>query len=643
MRKDLFLHFLNRDTREIFGLYRALTDPQHALAIREPLNAAAILCEDCCIAPPGFVIEDQIAFELFEQQAAFLEHGLVRLPYREPNLEVYAEKKRGEYAPARSRYSGLFDDDRMRKLSSYGQAMISRKVQIGPAIVDGFEGGVDTKAAAWQGIRKRAPADVIADLRSVPRILADEGKALTWSIMLPQFSAATTSFHQEMRGALQHVYFQEYCREFKLKVVSDIPFMIDVFFLPHDRHVYNFRRFKSFLHCFEATKIFLRGSANQVMQLRRQVGFTDLIDSYVALARAYPTDTNLTYYTTLAVRKATFDWVALSKRMAGTFTDPTLFEIQELGDACAELSGIINSVHGFSSRSQGGLGISTALSLIKVQTPTKTVPAAATVKSSPQSSKGPPLKILMFVALEEELDVLEKYLDLKRPSGQPATGTVGGVPVDVICPRSMGRVSAAVAVTSYLAKAEVKPDLVLCVGLAGGFQEAKIEQGAVICVDTVVDLATRKITDDEAGQTHSRFRRQDFHCKRKLYEVAKSNDFDSDDWEAFCRREFDWPRGKTPSLWEGNIASADEVVASDGHRKKMVESGDKLLGVEMEAGGVCAAARSFDIPFEVVRVVSDQADPVKTDDMWRKTGMKTLAELLKRLPMERVVQLAKGG
>ena len=114
------------------------------------------------------------------------------------------------------------------------------------------------------------------------------------------------------------------------------------------------------------------------------------------------------------------------------------------------------------------------------------------------------------------------------------------------------------------------------------------------------------------------------------------------EWEDHCRRHFNWPKGRTPSLWEGRIASVDEVVASDDHRKKMIDSVDKLMGVEMEAGGVCAAAKAFGVPCGVVRVVSDLADPAKADDEWRRIGMKTLAELVKRLPLSRVIEVAKG-
>ncbi|MGV1769356.1 hypothetical protein ACQZ6B_04185 [Agrobacterium vitis] len=621
MRRNIFLHFMNRDTREIFNLYELLNDPIHASFLRQALNAAAILCEDQCVAPPGFVIEDQVAFELFENQSAYLESGLIKLPIRESGLVDYAEKKRGEYAPARDRYSGLYNDTRMQRLGSFGDAIISRKVQIGPAIVDGFEGGVDTKMKAWKSIRERASAKTIADMRSVPTLLSDQGKALTWSIIMPNLDVASAPFYRDMRAALQYTYFSEYCREFKLLIMSEIPNMIEDFFLPVDRAIYSFRRFKAFLSSFQSSDMFLHGSADFIMEMRRRSGFIDLIDAYASLARTFSGGTELVYHTDRAVRKSAFDWAGLAARRSGSFSDPTAFEVIEISDALGDLANIINAEHGFDSR--GAF-----------------VPHKPTNSKAVIFSKGSKLKIAVFVALEEELEVLVKQWKLKREVGVPAAvGEIGDIAVDVLCPRVMGRVSSAVETTRYLASAIAKPDLLICLGLAGGFS---VDQGGVICVDTVVDLANRKVVDDKEGQAQSKFRREDYSTHRAVYSIAKSTEFDEVEWANHCRVEFEWPSGKTPSLHEGKIASVDEVVASEDHRNKLLANTEKLLGVEMEAGGFCAAAKAFGVPFEVLRVVSDKADPAKTDDNWRRIGMKTLANLLVRLPLARVIEVAKG-
>ena len=620
MRKNIFLHFLNRDTREIVRLYDLFDQAKHARVLREPLNACAILCEDYCVAPPGFVIEDQYAFELFENQSAYLQQGLVRLPMRETNLSDFAEKKRGEYSQVRNRYSGLFDDTRMNILSSHGAALVQRKVQIGPAIENGFLTGVDSKLAAWKDIRKAAPPDVIRNMRAVPMQLSNEGQALTWSMIEPKLITSSKPFHGSMRGALQYTYFREYCNEFKAIVLTDIPHVSVEFFLPTDSTVYSMRRFRAFLDVMCADKLLLEASAHAIIRFRREPGFIELIDAYCGLARKFPNELDLRYHAVTAVKKTIFEWARIPERFNTAISDPSDLEIIEIASACGDLAAILSAEHGLAQRG----------SSVVQETQKKAITA-----------KGAQLKIAIFVALEEELNVLVKHFKLVRSAQSPAaSGSIGEVGVDVLCPRAMGRVAAAVEVTRYLARYPA-PDLLFCVGLAGGFEESKIEQGAVICAETVVDLANRKVTDDEKGVAKSKFRRRDFDCTRAVYAVANSDEFDQVAWASDSASEFDWPKGRKPSLWEGKIASADEVVASDDHRKKMVESVDKLFGIEMEAGGVCAAAVDFKVPVTVLRVVSDMADPSKADDKWRTIGMKTLAELIKRLPLSRVIEVAK--
>ena len=108
------------------------------------------------------------------------------------------------------------------------------------------------------------------------------------------------------------------------------------------------------------------------------------------------------------------------------------------------------------------------------------------------------MKITLFVALEEELEVLTEQLNLDRHAGRPsATGQIKKVDVDVLCPREMGRVAAAVEVTRYLSNAAGCPDFILCVGLAGADQELGVDGCAVICANKIIDLANRKVTDAE--------------------------------------------------------------------------------------------------------------------------------------------------
>ena len=625
MRKNIFLHFLNRDTREIFRVYEFFARPKHALYLRRSLNAAAILCEDACYAPPGFVIEDDIAFELLENQAAYLNSGLLKLPIRERSLADYAEKKRGEYAPARNRYSGLYDDSRLESLSSYDDALVRRKAQIGPAIVSGFKEGVDTTARVWKHIKENASSEVITNFQETPKILANEGKALTWSIISPHLINATTPFHKEIRDALQHVYFKEYCKEYKLILLKDVPHMPDIFFLPSMPKVYNFKRLNVFLETFGGSTLFLNASAEFITKMRKLNGFIELFDSYVQIANRFPDDGQLGYQVRQSVAKAKFPWEDFSAKRSNPLKDPTDIESLEIADACRELAASLSTEHGLDRRTRD---------------PVKDSPSANIASTGVKK-----MTVAIFVALEEELSILNRQLGFERKSGGGSSGSIEGISFDVLCPNEMGRVAAAVEITKYLERVETKPKLVFCLGIAGGFKEANIDPGTVICCDTVVDRAIRKISDDKEGKSSTRFRDRQYNCigSTKVYSVAKSDEFNLGDWQKFCVDQFEWPDGRRPSLKQGKIASGDEVVASDDHRKMMIEGVDKLLGVEMESSGLCYAAQRYSVPVAVLRVISDMADPSKADDKWRIIGMNTLGQLVKRLPLARVIELLNAS
>jgi nucleoside phosphorylase len=81
----------------------------------------------------------------------------------------------------------------------------------------------------------------------------------------------------------------------------------------------------------------------------------------------------------------------------------------------------------------------------------------------------------------------------------------------------------------------------------------------------------------------------------------------------------------------------DEVVTSIEHADALRGHYHKLAAVEMESGGVCAAAKHFDVPVAVIRCVSDQADPSKTDDVWRPRAMKTIISLLQFIDLPRML------
>lgn len=621
MRRNLFLHFLNRDTREIFGVYDNLTEADHQHLLRRVLNAAIALCEDRCIVPPGFIVEDTIVFELAEAQRAYLQSGVLQFPMRENNLAEFAEKKRVGYEPMRNRYSGLFDDTRIGFLGENATGIIGRRSHITENIFKDWRAGPEENKKIWKPVKTLLTPLQVDVVSNVPTFLNERGIALTWSAIEPELSDEMRLASSQLRDVLQNVYLQQYCTEFDLIVLTDLPHMPLDFMLPNNRRIYSYRRLESFLDTFYIKDLVLDGPADLIIEFRKRQGFISFMDAFAGLANVAATNTDLKFLADRARKQTTFKWATISERRTRIF-DLLPIEITELDDVFSEAANVLVQQNDLPVRAKvpqpGGNQMEDKGNLI--------------ISSEPD--------LVIFVALAEELDTLTGLLNLDRNSGSPAaSGKNGDTLVDIVCPRNMGRVAASIEMSKYLSERNSSPKLALILGLAGGFIENDSEQGHIVCVTKVVDMAIRKVVEDENGAS-PKFRREDYRMDRALEQVIGSDTFDENKWSTEACG-FGWPSDRRPSIHYGPVASVDEVVASDEWRKKMLsgEGGEsKLLGVEMEAGGVCAAAVHEKVPFCMLRVISDQADPSKTDDKWRSIGMRTLALLVAQLPLAEVLE-----
>ncbi len=587
--------------------------------MRRALNAAIVLCEDRCIAPPGFIVEDQIVFDLAENQRQYLIEGLLQFPMRESNLSEFAEKKRVGYEPMRDRYSGLFSDTRIGFLGENATGIIGRRSQITERILEGWREGPESSQRIWKPVKGLLPSAQIDIISKIPLELHDRGTALTWSAIVPRLPPEARAAATELRDALQHIYFQQYCSEFKLVALTEIPHILRDFLLPRDEKVYSYRRLSAFLDVFELRGLILDAPASLLVALRKRPAFIEFIDAYAGLGAMYPGNSDLIYHAGRSRDAIKYDWTGLRGRQLSLFGGSEV-EVSELASVCGEAGEKLAQEHGLRRRE-------------RVRPPEQrgTTKVKATMTAEPE--------LVLFVALGEELDILARQLNLKKDSGTPeASGNLGGIAIDVVCPRNMGRVAAAVAMSTYLTRRNGPPKLILVVGIAGGFQENNSKVGHIVCVTKVVDLAIRKVVDDREGPS-AKFRREDYPMHDALVRVIQSDHFDQNGWST-AALEFGWPSDRRPSIHYGPMASSDEVVSSEEWRKKMLEGqgGEtKLLGVEMEAGGVCATGRRRDVPVCMLRVISDNADPSKADDQWRALGMKTLSALLLRLPLSEVL------
>jgi nucleoside phosphorylase len=174
----------------------------------------------------------------------------------------------------------------------------------------------------------------------------------------------------------------------------------------------------------------------------------------------------------------------------------------------------------------------------------------------------------------------------------------------------MGRVEAANAVGDAIRR--WRPRYVILAGIAGGLSKAGVQVGDVLISEQIADYELQKLTEEKTLTRWSVHR-----ASPALLAAAKQ--LRPEDWQRFVREPRPQP-GK-PQRHFGPICTGDKVVAN-GLLDQYREVWTKLIGVEMEAGGVASAAfEAASAPgFLMVRGVSDLADPDKDKaqtESWR--------------------------
>ena len=63
-----------------------------------------------------------------------------------------------------------------------------------------------------------------------------------------------------------------------------------------------------------------------------------------------------------------------------------------------------------------------------------------------------------------------------------------------------------------------------------------------------------------------------------------------------------------PKIYSGLIASGDQFISSEEKLQALKQALPELLAVEMEGAAVAQVAYEYDLPFIVIRVISDKAN-----------------------------------
>lgn len=267
---NIFLDFLNRDSRQIFDLYRHVPRDVHIRVLREMLNLAVFITRDHCVMPPGFLAEDRLVREVMETKQAFREERLILLPMRE-SLDEYWAKKEREYASVRGQYSGLFSREGRKFVEQNARLLTDRPFVIGSRLLRRWEEAPDS-SRYWHERFRMLPPSVIQLFGRVPAYIADDGEAITWQSIYARIPEVARR-HPEYRRLVQHIYFGIYMQHLDLRILTRLPYVRDDFGLGSGDLFYDYEGLRTVIEPSGLWNRLLTMSAYDIVALRKTSGY----------------------------------------------------------------------------------------------------------------------------------------------------------------------------------------------------------------------------------------------------------------------------------------------------------------------------------------------------------------------------------
>lgn len=609
---NLFLDFTSRQIRRYYGLF-ALPKDQHLEVLRRWTNVAAWLASDFCLVPVGFILECPLLRRVLDSKSNLLTGGLIELPLRGA-FDEFLARRRETYGPYADDHTDLYKDEVAKFVLKYAIAFKDRRRQSADSLVDRWSSGPDN-SPLWLPVEKLG-LRAIRRIARIPEIIHQNEAGIVWQGIHNHLKATDRAAEDDLQRILQSDFVESYCEEYETDTLCELPYgWRDLRRTPVGDASLSYRNFRNSLEPLGIRNLVEMLAAGSMIGIRSRPGYLGFLAKYRALA-SEPEElkrsaAKLGLHRSRAERLVI---VASGRSRPGSDWILTSSELDELDELLWIAS---DKMPGRATMATEG-------------------PIPVNHLGDKRDGKMPNKRIAIFVALDEERQVFERSsLGFRKDRHlHHLIGEKDGVTLEVYCAHAMGRVAAAVATMEYLHETQPKPDLLLVTGLAGGFEAAKVSEGAVMIPEQIFDLALRKIKDDESPQ----FRPETYRADPRLKTYLDSNRFNRAEWAETAHLAADWPEHLRPSIRHDTLTSVDEVVSSVDHAEELMRAIPKLAGVEMEAGGVFAAARKLKVEVAVIRAISDKADPAKADNEWRKRAMKTIISLIEFIDLAKMLE-----
>ena len=216
----------------------------------------------------------------------------------------------------------------------------------------------------------------------------------------------------------------------------------------------------------------------------------------------------------------------------------------------------------------------------------------------------------ILAAMEQEIslvcEMIENPVRTQLGGRTFYRGQLNGIDC-VACFSKWGKVAAAITTTLMIEHFHIT-DLVF-IGTAGALSD-ELNVGDIVVAKRLVqhDLDARPIIQRFQIPLTNRI---SIESDPKLSELAANaiNTLISKDFSEIigmeAAKEFSFIQ---PKLWQGDVASGDQFISSNEKRQELIGLLPEVLCVEMEGAAVAQVCYEFQLPFTVIRIISDRAN-----------------------------------
>ena len=215
-------------------------------------------------------------------------------------------------------------------------------------------------------------------------------------------------------------------------------------------------------------------------------------------------------------------------------------------------------------------------------------------------------KYAIMTAMQEESAALLEEMDVRNTEHiglrDYHTGSLCGQQV-VLVFSHWGKVAAAITASCLIGKFEV--DELIFTGVAGAISD-KLSIGDIVVADNLYqhDMDVRPIL---ARHEIPLLGTAEISTSQKVGEnlIKAANRFITDDLHTVLE---DTDVTGNPSVVTAGIASGDQFISKPEHAKDILARLPDVACVEMEGAAVAQVCKSYELPFGIVRTISDSAD-----------------------------------